>query len=147
MRQFSVTLSAAIDPATLVAGAVTITGQSGGDQSALIQSLAADAQALTVTVTLAAPLPDADVYTIALTDVLHSAAGQTITGDRDLTLRVLAGDVHGSGTVTAADILAACSQSGLPLSAATARYDLNASGSVTGDDLLAIRARLGRQLP
>ena len=142
-----VTFSKALNPGTVGAGAVTIEGAQGGDVSGLIQSLALDAGDTMLTVGLSSPLPDADTYTVAVSAAVQAADGGTLWGDAELTIRALAGDVDGSGAVSAADVLAVRAAAGTPVAADTARYDLDASGAATGADLLDVRARLGHALP
>ena len=147
LRRLQITFSRTVDLSTVQAGAVTISGAQSGDVSGLIESLALDLTETVLTVTLGSPLPDADTYTVTVTDTLRDTDGQAVTGDGDVTIRVLAGDANGSGAVTAADILAVRSVAGEPLAADTARFDLDGSGAITGADLLAARGRLGNALP
>ncbi|MBN2583478.1 MAG: polysaccharide deacetylase family protein [Planctomycetes bacterium] len=147
LRQFRVTFAAPVDAATLTPAALTITGQTGGDQSSLVESLSLDGSLRIVTVTLSSPLPDADGYTIAFTDTLRGTEGQAVTGDRDIVVRTLAGDADGSGAVTAADVLTVRGMAGQTPNALTAGYDLDGSGAITAADMRAARTRLGNQLP
>jgi len=129
-------------PAGTIATAVA-----DGDVSNLIDSLTLDPTNTVLTVGLSSALPDADTYTVGVTDMVHAADGPAVAEDADVTLHVLAGDVDASGTVTPADLLAARSVAGQAVVAGAARFDVNASGGITGSDLLAVRARLGNALP
>jgi len=142
-----VDLGRPLDPRTAVAGAVEIRGLHGGDVSGRIERLTLDPSGRAITVRLSAPLPDADVYTFRITDVLRTTSGEPLPGDAATTVAALAGDVDASGAVTAVDILAVRAHAGKPVDAATRVYDVNDSGDVTGADMLAARTRLGRRLP
>jgi len=145
--RLAITFTGPVDPATVVPGAVTLAGQVSGDLSGLIESLTLDGAGTTLTVTLAAPLPDAERCTVTVTDALRSAGGQAVSGDADVAIGVLAGDVDASGQVTSADVLAVRAAVGQALSGATAACDVDLSGTITGADMAAVRARLGRSLP
>ena len=147
LRKLRVAFAASVDPATLLPAAVTIAGQTGGDQSSLVSALSVDASGREVTVTLSDALPNADVYTVTITDVLRSTEGDTVIGDRDIVLRTLAGDADGSGSVTEADLTAIRAKAGQAVDATTAAYDLDGSGQITPADLRAARRHLGSQLP
>lgn len=147
LRTIRLVFSLALDPATIVAGAVTIVGDASGDQSSLIQSMTLDGTGKILTVELSSPAPDGDVYAITVADSVRSQTGLAPNGPRGLVLDVLAGDVDGSGAVTAADLLAARAAVGQPVDATTAACDLDGSGDITGTDLLAVRARFGAALP
>jgi len=148
LRTLRITFSRAVDPGTVHAGAVAITGAAGGDVSNLIDSLTLDLTDTVLTVGLSSPVPDADTYTLAVTDVVRAVVGgDAVSGDVDVMVRVLAGDVDASGAVTPADLLAVRGAAGQAVAAGTARFDVDSSGGVTGGDLLAVRARLGNALP
>ena len=143
LRKIEITLSRPLNAATALPTAMAIAGQSHGNVSSLVQTVTVLPAGNVLAVELSSPLPDGDVYTVTITATLKDADGQSVSGDADLSVRVLAGDVDASGTVTPADILAARSAAGRPLTAATARYDVDSSGAITGSDLLAIRSCLG----
>ena len=146
LTKLRIAFSDAIDSDTLVEGAITITDHAGIDESGFIDTLTLDGTGTVLTVTMLDPLDDAEVYTIAVTGVLKSTGGASATGDTDLVLKVLAGDVDGSGAVAPADILAVRGHAGQGAAAAAA-CDVDVSGTVTGADMLAVRARLGHTLP
>ncbi|MBN2583910.1 MAG: hypothetical protein JXL80_12655 [Planctomycetes bacterium] len=138
---------AAINPATLVAGAVTVVGQSHGDQSGTIASMTLDGSQRLLTVTFSPALPDVDTYTITATSTLRTTGGLGLEGDTNIVLKALAGDLDGSGEVSAADLLAARAASGETLTTANARYDADGSGTITSADLRAMRPTVGHALP
>lgn len=142
-----VTFPAPVDPASVQAGAVTIVGAASGDVSNLVQNLSLSAGGTVLTVTLSAPLPDADTYTVTLTDALTDLSGESVDGNRDIVLKALAGDVDANGTVGPGDVVVTRDAVGKPVDPITARADVNADGAVTGDDLLEVRGRLGNALP
>lgn len=142
-----VTFDSAIDPATVLPGAVTIVGASSGDVTSLVGSLTLDGSGQVLTVDLLSPLADADTYTITVTSQVTSIEGAALVGDLDLVFSTLAGDVNASGRVTVADMLAARALGGQAATPATCRADLNRSGTITGGDMLAARNRLDHALP
>ena len=137
----------AVSPASLVAGAVTINGAAGGDLSSLIQTLSANPDNNTVTIGLSSPLPNADAYTITITTAVTTIDNRPLPTAVSRTIRVLAGDVDGSGQVTAADVLAIRAAAGTPVTTANAHFDLTGTGTITGTDVRAARRLLGRSLP
>ena len=147
LRRLQVTFDTEIDPATLLPGAVTIVGQAGGDVSSLINSLTLDATHRVMAVGLSASPPNADIYTVTITDVLRKVGGSTVGGNRQVTIRLLAGDVDGDGNVTAADLAALRAQVGQAVTADNAKADLDSSGAITTGDVRAARLYLGTQLP
>ena len=147
LRKVRITFTETIDPATVIAGAVSLTGDSSGDVSALIQGLSLDPGGHVLVMTLSASPPDGDSFTVTISDTLRTTGGGTVAGDRQLTVRLLAGDVDGSGRVSAGDILAVRAAAGQLLTVQNASVDIDGSGSISGTDLLLIRSRLGRHLP
>ncbi|MBN2582156.1 MAG: Ig-like domain-containing protein, partial [Planctomycetes bacterium] len=145
--QLKIAFSRAVDPTTVQAGAITIVGDAHGDVSDHIQSLTLESGGTVLTVALSS-LPDADTYTVTVTDVLRSAAtGASVSGDADVSLRMLGGDVDGSGAVTAADLLAVRTAAGQAVTGTTAASDVDESGVVTMTDVMRARSRLGQSLP
>jgi len=136
----------ALDPATVTADAVTVTGQTGGDLSSRVRSAACEPGDRAILVAFDPPLAEADRYTITVAASVAGAGGMLLAG-RAATLGVLPGDVDGSGMVTAADVLAVRGAAGQGLGDANAGLDVNRSGDVTGDDLQAVQKRVGTALP
>ncbi|MBN2583646.1 MAG: heparinase II/III family protein [Planctomycetes bacterium] len=148
LQTLKITFDKPIDPSTVQTGAVTIVGAVHGDVSGQIGSLSLDSNQTVLTVALSSALPDADVYTVTVTDILRAAgSGESVSGDADVSLRALAGDVDASGAVTAADVLVVRAVAGTTVAATTARYDVNGSGAVTAADQQSVRVRLGQALP
>lgn len=140
------TLAERVNPATAIPGCVTVKRLSGEDLTSSVVGLALDATRHKLTITFASALPDADTYVIALTDVLRSESGAKVGEGVSLTVSALAGDVNGSGEVTAADLLAVRQAAGRPWDSVAAACDVDNSGKVTGADLLAVRSRIGSKL-
>jgi len=146
LRLFRVGFTAALDPATVSKAVVTIVGDTSGDQAARIDTVVLQGDR-TLLVTLTTALPNADRYTVAIAPALHLAGGQPVSGDLDLRLATLVGDVDSSGTVGAADILAVRDRANQPIDATTVRYDVDLSGVITGNDMKKVREKKGTQLP
>ena len=148
IRTLLVTVSAEVDPATLgLPGAVTITGDHGGDMSSLIQPLTLDPTGCIMTITLSSPLPNADTYTVTVAPTVKNTQGNAYEGDTSLVLSALAGDVNASGLVTGADMLAVRPLEGQAPTSQTARFDVDRSGAIAAGDILAVRAGAGHGLP
>lgn len=149
LRTFRVSVGEPIDPASLspIANAVTLVGQTHGDQSGRIGSLTLDGTGTVLTIALDTPLPNADTYTITLTPNLTTLGGEAYVGRTTLTISALAGDVDGSGSVTGADMLAVRPLSGSVPTAETARVDVSGSGTIGADDMVTVRGLAGSALP
>jgi len=137
--QLIITFDSAVAPASVLPGAVTITGQTSGNVSSRIQAMSLDGTATRLTLTLSSALPNADLYTVAVTGVLQNTEGHTIFGDADLQIRVLVGDVDASGQATPADMRAIRQKLGQSVTIANARYDVDGSGTISEADMIAAR--------
>ena len=137
--QLVITFDSAVAPGSVLPGAVTITGQTGGNVSSLIQSMSLDGAATRLTLTLSSALPNGDLYTVAVTGLLQNTEGHTIFGDADVQIRVLVGDVDASGRSTPADVRAIRQKLGQAASVANARYDVDGSGTISEADMIAAR--------
>jgi parallel beta helix pectate lyase-like protein/dockerin type I repeat protein len=146
MKHLQIAFSSPLDAATVNAATVTISGQTSGDQSSLIDTVTL-VGGNTLDVVLTGALPNADWYTVAVSDTLRTSTGDPIVGDRDRRIGALLGDVDGSAAVASGDIVAVRAAAGQAVSAATARYDIDGSGAITGLDLLRVRSSDGEQLP
>lgn len=147
LQTFRIAFSRGLDPATVTSGSVTIVGQTGGDQAALIDTVSMTAGGSAIEVALSAPLPDADRYTVTVATTVRAADGTELSGDRDLTCAALAGDVDASGTVSGADAVDLRGRIGQAVNVATARYDVDRSGTLTGADMRAAAHAEGNTLP
>lgn len=148
VRTVTVTFAEAIDPATVGAGAVTLSDQAPGDLDHLLGPLTLDPGGTVLTITLTSALPDQGDYELAVTEqVLSASAGLPFGGRTAWTFASLVGDVDGSGTVGPGDVVAARACGGVPADFASARADLDSSGTVRGAELLDIRSRNGNTLP
>jgi hypothetical protein len=147
LGRIRVRFDSSIDPATLTPGAVTVSGATHGSQDGRIAAMSLDGTQRQLTVTFSPPLPDADAYTITVGGPLRTTLGLGITGKSDILIRTLAGDVDGSGTVTAADLVAVRSVAGEALTGDVARFDLDGSGAITATDMRSVRDLLGNALP
>jgi parallel beta helix pectate lyase-like protein/Big-like domain-containing protein/dockerin type I repeat protein len=136
-----------VDPATVNQSSVTIVGVTHGDQAGKISSVTLVDDNKVLSVVLSEALSDADRYTVTVASAIRADDGSELSGSKSRPLAVLAGDVNGSGTVTAADVVAIRDRAGQAVAGETARYDVNGSGGITGDDMQAVRLRLENQLP
>ena len=73
-----------------------------------------------------------------------STFNETITGDVDCNIRVLAGDTNGSGTVNTTDQAQTKAQVSMsfPPCGFDPKFDINLSGSITTTDQAAIKAQV-----
>jgi hypothetical protein len=60
---------------------------------------------------------------------------------------MLIGDTTGNKTVNAGDVAQTKGQSGLPVTAANFRTDVNATGSINAGDVAQVKANSGHTLP
>ncbi len=147
LHALRITFNRDVDPATVAPNVLTILGDTYGDLSSSVLSTELDGAKRLLTVRLSPTLPDADRYTITVTDQLLDTEGLRFGGDLALRIDVLKGDADGSRAVSAADVLAVRNHVGAAVDSATARYDVDGSGAITGSDLLEVRSRLGQALP
>ena len=86
----------------------------------------------------------ADNQRVSITLVgINGNAGLSVTQE----VGFLVGDVNGSGTVTAADIMALKARASATLNQNNFRFDLNLSGRIDGADVSAAKARSATKLP
>ncbi|MBN2581449.1 MAG: right-handed parallel beta-helix repeat-containing protein, partial [Planctomycetes bacterium] len=141
-----INFSGTLSPPTVTTGAVTIVGDASGDLSGRITDLTL-VDGSKIVATISPTLPDAERFTLTVAATVTDLAGQAVEGDRDIRMATLAGDVDGSGAVTAADLLAIRVQSGGAVASGAARYDVDGNGQVTTGDTRAVRTMLGHSLP
>ena len=143
VTKIRVTFNSPVDPTTLVPaiGAVAISGRVTGSQAGLIGTLSLDPTGTVLTIPLSSSLPDGDDYGIAITEQVTTPDGTPVEGDANVSLTTRAGDVNGSGEVSAADILAVRAAAGQAVTPANALLDVDCSGTINGSDLLAVRTR------
>lgn len=146
LRNLTINVAQALDPATVIAGCIAITGEHGGDASSHITAITLGGDGRQIIVTFAGGLPDADRYAISLADSLRTADGRRLATDNaGLTVTLLAGDVDASGEVTAADVMAVRQAVRQEVTADNVALDVDGSGTITGADLRAVRSRIGRK--
>ncbi len=145
--QLQVLLTGAIDPATLNANAVLVSGQQAGELANVVQQVEPGAESNLVLITLKEALADGDWYSIRLADTVKGLGGETIVGDGSLVIGVLLGDVNGSGEANERDIVDVRQMVGQPLTSGLLRYDVDRSGTISGKDMMVVRSRLGKKLP
>ena len=86
---------------------------------------------------------DGAIVTVGVGDV-SDAAGNAVAGDVDVAVRALWGDANGSGVVDAVDVLAVRRAVALPLTDATAVFDLDLNGRLDVFDLAHARRAAAR---
>ena len=84
---------------------------------------------------------------MTMLDSVKDTAGNPFGGATVRQFTCLAGDVDGSGAVTAADVLAARGSAGATMSSVRVRFDVDGSGTLTASDMMAVRRLLGHTLP
>lgn len=94
-----------------------------------------------------------NTVTIPLTNVANA---QTITvtlygvnggGNLVIPMRVLAGDVNGSGTVNASDVAFTKSRLGQVVNTTNLKSDVNANGTINASDVSIVKSKVGTGLP
>ena len=146
IRRLKTSFSAPLDPSTVDVSIVSVTGQVSGDQSSLVQSVRLEGDR-TLVIVLSATPPNADWYTVEISDSLRSAGGLAVSGDRNVRIGCLASDFDGSGAVTGGDVLGVRTLAGQAVAAGNARADIDASGEITGGDMLLVRRHMNTSLP
>ena len=146
LHKLRIDFAAALDPATVSTSVISITGDASGDQSAIINTVTLVGGTM-LEVTLSSPLPDSDRFTIAVSPALEHQGGEPVSGDLNVRLATLTGDVNASESVTAADFLVVRDVGGEAVTASNAACDVNGSGGITGVDMLVIRGFFGHTLP
>jgi hypothetical protein len=122
--------------AEVVSGAAIVGSNGSGNGGAVSVS------GNTVTVPLT-NVANAQTIQVRLNGVTNGAG----VGNPVLSLRMLLGDVNGSGTVNASDITAAKVQSGASMTNANFRSDLNANGAINASDVSIVKSHSGEGLP
>ncbi len=88
---------------------------------------------------------DVQQITVTLSDVTDNF--DQVLPDTPVRANMLIGDTTANKTVNAADISQTKGQSGLPVTAANFREDVNVSGSVSAGDTALVKANAGHTLP
>jgi uncharacterized protein (DUF1800 family) len=109
--------------------------------TATVASATPSGSALVVNLTNVA---DAQSITLALSNVTAASGGTPAAAS--VFFRVLAGDVNGSGIVTASDVAILKFNSGLKVDGATFRSDLNSSGAITAADVALCKFSAGKSV-
>jgi hypothetical protein len=99
-----------------------------------------------MTVQLNYTIPDMDHYTITVNPIVKSAEGVPVSGDIDLNISVLKGDVNGNLSVNSLDMLASRAHAREAVNADNCVCDVNRNGSINTLDLLMIRSCLRNEL-
>ena len=147
LAQLRLTFSQPLDAATVNNSSLAIQAQGAGDLSSTISGISLTSGNTVMVVTLSAGLPDADRFTVTLSDSVKDSAAADLVGDKSIAFARLVGDTDGSGTVDLDDMTAIRSSAGRSLGGGYARYDIDCSGRITPADMRAARALDGHALP
>ena len=82
-----------------------------------------------------------------ITVTLQAVSDGTNTGNLDIPMAVLVGDVTGNGSVNSTDVSLTKLQSGQAVTNANFREDVNASGSINATDVSLVKLKTGTALP
>ncbi len=88
---------------------------------------------------------DVQQITVTLSNVTDDFA--QVLPDTSVNANMLIGDTTANKTVNAADISQTKGQSGVPVTAANFRTDVNASGAISASDISQVKANAGHTLP
>ncbi len=147
VTQLGVTFDFAIDPQSIDGETVMLTGGVSGDLSNLVSSVTLDASGRNMTIDLSQPLHTDQSLVVTISSTLRGTDGSALDGTRSIMMRLLPGDVDGSGRVEAADMRAIRQAVGQSLTAGNCHLDVDGSGAISGNDLREVRGRLGTALP
>ena len=86
-------------------------------------------------------VPDAQILTIRLTNVTDEFS--QVLPDSLVSMRLLAGDTNGNGTVNASDVAQTKSQIGQTVGSTNFRADVNASGTINATDVAIVKSHSG----
>ena len=115
--------------AAVRAGNGSVNSSSGNGTSGITLNLTSVTNAQKITITLA------------------GVNDGTNTGDLDVQMGVLFGDISGNGTVNATDVSQTKTQSGNAVTASNFRADVNTNGAINASDVSAVKAKSGTALP
>ena len=83
--------------------------------------------------------------TVTLSNVTDSFS--QVLPDTPVSVNMLIGDTTGNKTVNAGDVAQTKGQSGVAVTAANFRTDVNANGSISASDVAQVKANAGHTLP
>ncbi len=123
---------------TMVSGDASVTSGTGN----VAGSPAFNGNTMTVNLTGVA---DVQQITVTLSNVTDAFA--QVLPDTLVSMNVLIGDTNGNKSVNAGDLAQTKGQSGVPVTSANFREDVNASGNVSAGDTAMVKANAGHTLP
>jgi hypothetical protein len=88
---------------------------------------------------------DVQKITVTLSGVTDTSA--QVLPDTPVSMNMLIGDTTGNKTVNAGDVAQTKGQSGVAVTGANFRTDINANGSVSASDVAQVKANAGHALP
>jgi hypothetical protein len=156
------TFDQTIDTTALIGGAITVEPRSAGASHVLVHQFDATVATPGVAVCIdqsAAPIGSATPAAVGstvevtvtgipdnkrVTCTLSNVNG--IGGNVAASVGFLAGDVNGSRSVTASDILATKGKAGQPV-ATNFKYDIDRNGTIDANDVAAVKANAGLSMP
>ena len=122
-------------PSPITVGGAAVTSGAGSVSNASVNG-----SQVTIDLTGVA---NAQVLTVTLNNVNNGAG----VGDVPISMGVLAGDVNGNGSTSAADVAQVKSQAGVAVTSANFRADVNFGGTINAVDVSAVKANVGTMLP
>ncbi len=123
---------------TLVSGDASVTTGSGS----VAGSPTFNANTMTVSLT---GVTDVQQITVTLSNVTDNLA--QVLPDTPVSMNMLIGDTNGNKSVNAGDLAQTKAQSGVPVTGANFREDVNVSGTVSAGDTALVKANAGHTLP
>lgn len=88
-------------------------------------------------------VPDGACCVMDLAGAIKDACGDPLVGDTNCMIRVLAGDVDGSGAVDQLDMSGAASMNNKPLLGPNIRFDVNLDGRIDLTDVAMVKVHRG----
>jgi hypothetical protein len=123
---------------TMVSGSATVTGGIGS----VAGSPTFSGNTMTVELTGVTDVQKITVTLSGVTDIFSQ-----ILPDTPVSVNMLIGDTTGNKTVNAGDVAQTKGQSGVAVTAANFRNDINANGSISASDVAQVKANAGHTLP
>jgi hypothetical protein len=149
LRRLLIQFSEAIQPASLTAGSVQLTGidayGNGVNLTGISISTSTRNGNTEGVIEFSPALPDSATYTVRI-QAVKDLVGNPLTGDDDRIITALLCDADGDSMVDACDYIALKRAFGSPVSSANAATDFDCNGTLGFGDLMALQGSMGHSI-